>query len=78
MGKLFIFFSGLDPAGPMFEGFPDDASLSPDDATFVDVIHSHGDDGFILDLGTLVPMGDLDFYPNGGNVQVCINLGNGF
>ena len=64
----------MDPAGPLFENYPDDAGLSPDDAIFVDVIHSMGQDGFIMDFGTLKPMGDLDFYPNGGVVQVIFFL----
>jgi len=53
--------TGLDPAGPLFEGNPPDRRLSPDDATFVDVVHT--DSG---GLGMRASVGDVDFYPNGG------------
>ncbi|NWV19716.1 LIPR3 protein, partial [Origma solitaria] len=33
--------SGLDPAGPYFEGTPPEVRLDPTDASFVDVIHSN-------------------------------------
>jgi len=61
--------SGLDPAGPMFENYPNGARLQPGDANLVDAIHTMGKEGFILDLGTLVPLGHIDFYPNGGGIQ---------
>ncbi|KAK3746142.1 hypothetical protein RRG08_003581 [Elysia crispata] len=55
--------TGLDPAGPAFEGYPALVRLDPTDATLVDVIHT---DGEVLGLGTVEPMGDVDFYPNRG------------
>lgn len=62
--------TGLDPASPLFEGYPVNVRLDPSDAKFVDVIHSNGD-GFIRGgLGVYEPMGSVDFYPNGGRVQV--------
>ncbi|XP_075676898.1 uncharacterized protein LOC113799451 isoform X2 [Dermatophagoides pteronyssinus] len=62
--------TGLDPASPLFEGYPANVRLDPSDAQFVDVIHSNGD-GFIRGgLGVYEPMGSVDFYPNGGRVQV--------
>ncbi|NWY64102.1 LIPR3 protein, partial [Erithacus rubecula] len=33
--------TGLDPAGPYFEGTPPEVRLDPTDANFVDVIHSN-------------------------------------
>lgn len=35
-----VFFPGLDPAGPLFNGRPPEDRLDPGDAQFVDVIHS--------------------------------------
>ena len=61
--------TGLDPAGPKFASYPPEVRLSPDDAEFVDAIHSMGKEGFVMDFGTLVPVGHADFYPNGGGVQ---------
>ncbi len=60
--------SGLDPAGLCFEDKNLDKRLSPINGTLVDVIHT---DGYAWSwqtyYGTLLPLGDLDFYPNGGN-----------
>lgn len=39
MGRL-ICFSGMDPAGPLFERYAEQVRLDPSDAKFVDVIHS--------------------------------------
>ncbi|XP_015997971.2 pancreatic triacylglycerol lipase [Rousettus aegyptiacus] len=59
--------TGLDPAGPSFEGTPELIRLDPTDAQFVDVIHT--------DAAPLIPnmgfgirqtVGHLDFFPNGG------------
>lgn len=56
--------TGLDPAGPMFEGFLIDGNerLNNADAERVDVIHT--DAGI---FGFAKPIGHIDFYPNGGN-----------
>ena len=35
--------TGLDPAGPLFEGYTANVRLDKTDADFVDVIHSNGD-----------------------------------
>ncbi|OWK05691.1 hypothetical protein Celaphus_00012568, partial [Cervus elaphus hippelaphus] len=53
--------TGLDPAGPLFNGKPPEDRLDPRDAQFVDVIHSDTDA-----LGYKKPLGNIDFYPNGG------------
>lgn len=62
--------SGLDPAGPYFEGTPAEVRLDSSDADFVDVIHTNA--GVIfkeLGFGMLAPVGHVDFYPNGGKTQ---------
>ncbi|ESP03600.1 hypothetical protein LOTGIDRAFT_137201, partial [Lottia gigantea] len=61
--------TGLDPAGPNFAKYDTLVRLDPSDAMFIDVIHSDDDTIFELGWGTGVPMGDLDFYPNGGENQ---------
>ncbi|KAI4503412.1 hypothetical protein M0802_001634 [Mischocyttarus mexicanus] len=54
--------TGFDPALPGFQLLAsDDTRLDSTDAIFVDVIHSCG--GI---LGHLQPLGNVDFYPNGG------------
>ncbi|XP_023556690.1 lipase member H [Octodon degus] len=53
--------TGLDPAGPLFNEKPPEDRLDPSDAQFVDVIHSD-----INALGYKEPLGNIDFYPNGG------------
>uniref|UniRef100_A0A8C2PB70 Lipase domain-containing protein n=1 Tax=Capra hircus TaxID=9925 RepID=A0A8C2PB70_CAPHI len=53
--------TGLDPAGPLYNGKPPEDRLDPRDAQFVDVIHSDTDA-----LGYKEPLGNIDFYPNGG------------
>ncbi|XP_063989621.1 uncharacterized protein LOC135168927 isoform X2 [Diachasmimorpha longicaudata] len=67
--------TGLDPAGPLFESQDPRARLDETDANFVDVIHSNGEQLILGGLGSWQPMGDVDFYPNGGRMQIgCSNL----
>ncbi|KAJ6636989.1 Inactive pancreatic lipase-related protein 1 [Pseudolycoriella hygida] len=67
--------TGLDPAGPLFESQHPKARLDSTDANFIDVIHSNGENLILGGLGSWQPMGDVDFYPNGGRVQHgCSNL----
>ncbi|XP_043212799.1 pancreatic triacylglycerol lipase-like [Amphibalanus amphitrite] len=67
--------TGLDPAGPLFEGYSTSARLDASDAQFVDVIHSNGDSLLRGGLGTWDQLGHVDFYPNGGRMQKgCTNL----
>ncbi|OXU30542.1 hypothetical protein TSAR_002870 [Trichomalopsis sarcophagae] len=67
--------TGLDPAGPLFEAQDPRARLDETDAQFVDVIHSNGEQLILGGLGSWQPMGDVDFYPNGGKMQSgCSNL----
>lgn len=67
--------TGLDPAGPLFENYDPRVRLDSTDADLVDVIHSNGEKIYMGGLGAWAPMGDIDFYPNGGRMQKgCTNL----
>ena len=75
--------SGLDPAELLFQGMPGFVRLDPTDANFVDVIHTVRLCMYILNdgdkkdaesilmggYGMVQPVGHVDFYPNGGEVQ---------
>jgi len=56
--------SGLDPAQPGFNMSDPNDTLGPEDADFVDNIHTT--------LVSTAPMGHVDFYPNGGELGVPI------
>ncbi|XP_077987394.1 pancreatic lipase-related protein 2-like [Glandiceps talaboti] len=60
--------TGLDPAGPDFEGRDPAVRIDPTDAVFVDVIHTDGEPNESA-LGIKMACGDADFYPNGGENQ---------
>jgi len=62
--------TGMDPAGPWFEGSLDrTVGLNPTSARLVDVIHSD------TIYGTLRDLGHIDFYPSGGKQQPgCADL----
>ncbi|OWK53454.1 Pancreatic triacylglycerol lipase [Lonchura striata] len=67
--------TGLDPAGPYFEGTPPMVRLDPTDANFVDVIHSNAAHFPVAGFGMYNTTGHLDFYPNGGTVMPgCTDL----
>uniref|UniRef100_A0A8C3H641 Triacylglycerol lipase n=1 Tax=Chrysemys picta bellii TaxID=8478 RepID=A0A8C3H641_CHRPI len=61
--------TGLDPAGPFFEGTPPNVRLDPTDARFVDVIHSNAAQFPTIGVGMVNTTGHLDFYPNGGSIM---------
>lgn len=70
--------TGLDPAGPWFDTFGEEARLDPSDAQFVDVIHSNGHSLSLYGgFGLLEQSGHVDFYPNGGKKQPGCNDGLG-
>ncbi|XP_043258082.1 pancreatic triacylglycerol lipase-like [Colletes gigas] len=55
---------GLDPALPNFQLAGPGSRISHNDARYVEIIHTNGGQ-----LGFKSPLGDSDFYPNGGNSQ---------
>ncbi|CAK8671268.1 pancreatic triacylglycerol lipase-like [Clavelina lepadiformis] len=61
--------TGLDPAGPYFEGTPNEVRLDSSDADFVDVIHTDAEKLVNFGFGTSDVSGDVDFWPNDGIKQ---------
>ena len=55
--KVKISLTGLDPAGPLFDGKSPEVRLDKTDADYVDVIHSNGDRSIKGGLGAWEPMG---------------------
>ncbi|XP_054710964.1 pancreatic lipase-related protein 2-like [Uloborus diversus] len=63
--------TGLDPAGPFFRHVPEKVRLDPNDAVFVDVIHTDPGTSILQGFGTPEDAGDLDFFPGGGDPPGC-------
>lgn len=61
--------TGMDPAGPLFENRDWACGLNPSCADVVDVMHTNGEPNIVMNLGTMKPLGHVDFYPNGGGDQ---------
>lgn len=67
--------TGLDPAGPLYEGQDSRVRLDPGDAIFVDAIHTNAGKSYNGALGIIQPVGHVDFYVNGGGQQTgCPSL----
>uniref|UniRef100_A0A8C6XU45 Lipoprotein lipase n=1 Tax=Naja naja TaxID=35670 RepID=A0A8C6XU45_NAJNA len=66
--------TGLDPAGPLFEYAEASRRLSPDDAVFVDVLHTYIRGSPDRSIGIQQPVGHIDIYPNGGSFQPGCNV----
>lgn len=70
VGKFRLpFITGMDPAGPDFDGALDSFRLDKTDANFVQIIHTNG--GSVLEgcVGLMDALGHVDFFPNGGKHQ---------
>lgn len=60
----------------MFEGVESARRLSPDDADFVDVLHTYTREALGVSIGIKQAIGDIDIYPNGGDVQPGCSVGD--
>ncbi|VVC41779.1 Triacylglycerol lipase family,Lipase/vitellogenin,Lipase, N-terminal,Alpha/Beta [Cinara cedri] len=61
--------TGLDPAKPLYANSDPVDRIDKTDGKFVDIIHTNGKKNGIYD-----PLGDIDFYPNGGKRQPNCNI----
>lgn len=75
--------TGLDPAKPFFDLVSIDYRIQPTDAELVDVIHTNSGELWDAAVSFPDPLGQVDFYPNGGSHQkgctdLCEGLHMGF
>ncbi|KAL7287292.1 hypothetical protein TKK_0018418 [Trichogramma kaykai] len=71
--------TGLDPAQPCFQSKDPELKLTPDDAPYVDIIHTNARTLLFFGLGLSEQLGFTDFYPNGGKAQPgCVDIDTGF
>ena len=73
--SLFSTFPALDPAEPLFEYCPPEARVHKTDAQYVEVVHTDST-SFVprAGLGMDLAVGDVDFYPNGGQYMPGCDL----
>lgn len=60
---------GLDPAGPLFSVRDPSGRIDMQDAQYVEIMHTNGPTLLIAGAGIGAPIGDADFWPNGGTSQ---------
>ncbi|KAG8230214.1 hypothetical protein J437_LFUL009276 [Ladona fulva] len=58
--------TGMDPADPQFDGTDPMVRLDPEDAPFVDIIHTDTRPFVSGGFGLAASIGHIDVYPNGG------------
>ena len=80
---FFFQLLGLDPAKPFFDLVSIDYRIQPTDAELVDVIHTNSGELWDAAVSFPDPLGQVDFYPNGGSHQkgctdLCEGLHMGF
>ncbi|XP_035206595.1 pancreatic triacylglycerol lipase-like [Stegodyphus dumicola] len=77
--KLIGRITGLDPAGPLFNGVHPLVRLGREDAEFVDVIHTNYAPNRFEGYGIKETLGHFDFYPNGGEDQTgCVTASDAY
>lgn len=54
----------MDPAKPLYNNSDPEERLDINDALFIDIIHTNGDNN-----GILWSLGHIDFFPNDGKTQ---------
>jgi pancreatic triacylglycerol lipase len=65
--------TAFDPSEPYFANTDPIVRLDPNDAKFVEVVHTNGAGAISLGMGILDPIGHVDIYPNGGKKQPGCN-----
>jgi len=69
--------TALDPAQPAFEKTDAEVRLDKEDAVFVEAIHTDARPFIpLIGFGMIFPVGDVDFYVNGGSSQPGCIIGS--